>query len=171
MISKVFFTENELRITRQFYTSFIDVEILIFLKMFCELDIFRSRRDTTITSCKEAKSENLVKTFLWFLTLNFRPTKETRDCAISKEKHCCHGGLPSPKKRLSYKKCFILQLVDSKVNPKFKVLSVFWWSINVQNVIHIDKIRWRYKFLGSLTYLGVCSSLILVWWVPWKSTK
>ena len=40
------------------------------------------------------------------------------------EEHCYHGD-SGPNKRLSYEKCFVRPLVDSKANANFKKLNVF----------------------------------------------
>ena len=83
------------------------------------------------------ENKRKVKIFMWFLTLNFRLDQRNKRQLISKEKHCCYDGLPWPKKRLPYKKCFVLPEVNLKVKPNFIVLGMFTTLDKAQNKIHL----------------------------------
>ena len=59
-------------------------------------------------------------------TKNFGWTEETAvqfQKRTGREGHCYHGAF-LPKKGLTYKKCFVLPLVDSIEDPNFRLFSV-----------------------------------------------
>ena len=93
----------------------------------------RSRTNTT--------NKRKMKIFLWLIDLKFRlwPMKQ-KGLWISKEKHCCHNGLPWPKKRLSYEKCIFFPVVDYKFKSQFYALIVYIWSIKLQKCFHVSKL-------------------------------
>ena len=107
---------------------------------------------------KETKSE---KNFVIFLTWNSDwswvwPKKQKglkKQLGISKEKHCCHDGLPLPKKRLSYEKCFVLPVVDLKLNSSFEVLIMILGLNAIRNRIHLKLLCKLCFLLGSLPLL------------------
>ena len=67
--------------------------------------------DPATTLRKQTKSENFVKfSVIFWLGTSDWPRKQ-KTLWISKEKHCCHDGLPLPKKWLSYEKCFVHPVV------------------------------------------------------------
>ena len=98
-----------------------------------------------------------MKIFLWFFDLKIQTDqgnkKVWRNSCVSKEKHCCHNGLPPPKKRLSYGKCFVNPVVDSKVNPNFKELNGFRRGFSFRNRIHLKRLCKLHYFLGVLNSL------------------
>ena len=74
-------------------------------------------------------------------------------CNFKREQHCCYDGLPLPKKRFSYEKCFVLPVVDLKLHSSFEVLIMFSGLNAIWNRIHLKLLCKLHFLLGSLTYL------------------
>ena len=67
---------------------------------------------------KSMKSENISVIFDFELQTVTKEQWTEETAAIAKKKSIVPDGDGLPNKRLSYKKCFVPPLVDSKVNPK-----------------------------------------------------
>ena len=108
---------------------------------------------------KQTKSENILVIFdLW--TSDFRLlTKETIDWRKSsnfkREEHCPRWWLSSPNKRLTYKKCFVRPVVDSKVNLRAEQSNDPRWSHRFQKCFHVSKMANHPSEISSLMYTTV----------------
>ena len=96
------------------------------------MDTIQTRNELCPRSVNKRKvkiGENIFDIFD-FWTSNWPAKQKTEETAgqFQKEKiteeHCYHGD-SGPNKRLSYEKCFVRPLVDSKANANFKKLNVF----------------------------------------------
>ena len=103
-----------------------------------------------ITCVNKRKMKIFLKILVIFWLWTSDWSKETKDCSISKEKHCCHDGLPLPIKRLSYEKCFLLPAVDLKLNSIFEVHIMFTGLNAIWNRIHLKLLCKLHFHLGSL---------------------
>ena len=102
---------------------------------------------------KQTKSEFFFA--ISWLELQTWPKKQDwrNSSNFKREKHCPRWRLPSPNKRLTYKKCFVRPVVDSKVNLRAEQSNDPRWSHRFQKCFHVSKMANHPSEISSLNYL------------------